>query len=64
MPEDDGGIPQKYEYKLRFDPKEPKKNDFGEIDQKELRNYIDGLLGVQHTEARSWELVAREFSLF
>jgi hypothetical protein len=47
MPEDDGGSPQKYVYRLRFDPKEPKKNDFGEIDQKELQNHIDGLLGVQ-----------------
>jgi hypothetical protein len=48
MPEDDGGSPQKYVYKLRFDPKEPKKSDSGEIEQKELQNCIDGLLGVQH----------------
>jgi hypothetical protein len=50
MPEDDGGSPQKYVYRLRLDPKEPKKNDFGEIDQNELQNYIDSLLGVQHAK--------------
>jgi hypothetical protein len=48
MPEDDGGSPQKYVYRLRFDPKEPKKNVLGEVDYNELQNYVDELLGVQH----------------
>jgi hypothetical protein len=50
MPEDAGESPQKYVYKLKFDPKESKKNDFGEVDQGELQNYINGLLGVPHAK--------------
>jgi hypothetical protein len=50
MPEDGGESLQKYVYKLKFDPKEPKKNDFGEVDQGELRHYINGLLEVPHAK--------------
>jgi hypothetical protein len=50
MPEDGELSPQRYVYKLRFDQKEPKKDDFGELDQAELQNYISRLLGVQHTK--------------
>jgi hypothetical protein len=36
----------KYVYKYRFEPVAPPKAESGEIDKKELQNYINGLLGM------------------